>query len=455
MGDYETTRQRHLGYLGSILPGHVGRLRWSAEMIAQERQERLRALLRVAQERSPWHAARLRGIDPDTFREDDLSRLPPMNKSDLMASWDAIVTDRRVTLDQADAHLSNLTSDAYLHDDLHVAASGGSSGHRGVFVYGWQEWATAYVGLPRVLLWDRAVSPELAGLPNSIGLVAAQNASHMTSSLAQTFASPEIQVACFPVTRPMSEIVAGLNAQQPTMVMGYASALALLAVEARAGRLLIAPRRVQSTGEPLLPHVRRSVEEALGAPVANVWGISEAGPMGVGCWRSPGMHLCDDLVIVEPVDQAGNPVPVGTRSDAVYVTVLTNSTLPLIRYHITDQMTFLAEPCPCGSAHRRIADVEGRLDDIFTYAGGVTVHPHLFRSALLKEAALVEYQVRQTPRGAEILVIGSLRDRTSAARTLESELSRVGVPDPTISFHPVDSFDRQPTGKVRRFLPLA
>jgi phenylacetate-CoA ligase len=305
------------------------------------------------------------------------------------------------------------------------------------------------------LLWDRAVSPELAGLPSSVGLVAAQNASHMTSSMAQTFAHPEMQVACFPVTRSMSEIVAGLNAFQPTVLAGYASALALLAVEARAGRLQIAPRRVQSTSEPLLPQVRLSVEEAFGAPVANVWGISEAGAMGVGCWRSPGMHLCDDLVIVEPVDQAGNPVPVGTRSDAIYITVLTNSTLPLIRYHITDQMTFLAEPCPCGSAHQRIADVEGRLDDIFTYAGGITVHPHLFRSALLKETSLVEYQVRQTPRGAEILVIGSLRDRTSAARTLESELSRVGLPHPTISFHPVDSFDRQASGKVRRFLPLA
>ena len=322
-------------------------------------------------------------------------------------------------------------------------------------MFGWQEWATAYVGMPRALLWDRAVSPELAGLPISIGVVAAQNASHMTSSMAQTFANPEMQLVCFPVTLPVSEIVAGLNAQQPTAMLGYPSALALLAVEARAGRLRIAPRRLTSTSEPLLPHVRRSVEEAFGAPVANVWGLSEAGPMGVGCWRSPGMHLCDDLVIVEPVDQAGNPVPVGTRSDAIYITVLTNTTLPLIRYHITDQMTFLAEPCPCGSAHRRIADVEGRLDDVFTYAGGVTVHPHLFRSALLKETSLVEYQVRQTPRGAEILVIGSLRDRASAARTLESELSRLGVPDPSISFHPVDHFDRQATGKVRRFLPLA
>lgn len=225
MGDYEATRQRHLGHLGSILPGHIGRLAWSPEMIARERQERLRELLRVAQARSPWHAARLRGIDPETLRVEDLSRLPPMTKLDLMANWDAIVTDPRVTLQQADAHVSGLTSDAYLLDDLHVAASGGSSGTRGVFVFGWQEWATAYVSLPRVLLWDRAVSPELAGLPPSIGVVAAQNASHMTSSMAQTFANPQMQLASFPVTLPVGEIVAGLNAFRPTVLAGYPSAL--------------------------------------------------------------------------------------------------------------------------------------------------------------------------------------------------------------------------------------
>jgi phenylacetate-coenzyme A ligase PaaK-like adenylate-forming protein len=31
--------------------------------------------------------------------------------------------------------------------------------------------------------------------------------------------------------------------------------------------------------------------------------------------------------------------------------------------------------CPCGSAHRLIADVQGRLDDSFRYSGDVVVHP--------------------------------------------------------------------------------
>src|SRR6266508_4768886 len=92
-------------------------------------------------------------------------------------------------------------------------------------------------------------------------------------------------------------------------LLGYPSALALLAVEARDGRLRIAPKRVLSTSEPLLPEVRRSVEEAFAAPVANVYGTSEAGPIGVGCWRGPGLHLCDDLAIVEYQVRQTRPVP--------------------------------------------------------------------------------------------------------------------------------------------------
>jgi phenylacetate-CoA ligase len=178
-----------------------------------------------------------------------------------------------------------------------------------------------------------------------------------------------VDVARFPVTQPIGQIAAGLNAYQPTALMGYPSMLALLAVEARAGRLRILPRRVITTSEPLLPEVRRALTGAFCAPVANMYGTSEAGPIGVGCFRGPGIHLCDDLVIVEPVDLAGRPVPPGVRSDKIYVTAISNPTLPLIRFELTDQVTFLDRPCPCGSAHQLIADVQGRLDDVFVYPG--------------------------------------------------------------------------------------
>jgi len=62
-----------------------------------------------------------------------------MTKDDLMANWDRVVTDRRLTLDLVEGHLAALESDAYLFDQVHAVASGGSTGRRGIFVYGWRE----------------------------------------------------------------------------------------------------------------------------------------------------------------------------------------------------------------------------------------------------------------------------------------------------------------------------
>jgi len=455
MAEYESLRQRHLADLAALLPEHTQRLHWAAERLGRERRDRLRDLLRVAGSSSPWHRDRLAGVDPDGFEETDLASLPPMTKDDLMANWDAVVTDRRLTLDLVEGHLAGLEADAYLFGEFHAVASGGSSGRRGIFVFGWRAWATAYAGFMRPALLDRAVTPELAAVPMRVAMIGARNATHMTSAIPQTFANPAVDIALFPVTQPIGQIVAGLNAYQPLALMGYPSMLALLAAEARAGRLRILPRRVTTTSEPLLPEVRQALTEAFRAPVANMYGTSEAGPVGVGCFRGPGIHLCDDLVIVEPVDLDGRPVPPEVRSDKVYVTALTNPTLPLIRFELTDQVTLLDQPCACGSAHQLIADVQGRLEDVFTYPGGQVVHPHVFASLLRSDPRIVEYQVRQTPAGAEVLVVGAPADPAALGRALAGALARLGLPAPAVEVALVDALERQDTGKVRQFRPLA
>jgi phenylacetate-CoA ligase len=454
MAEYQALRQRHVADLATLMPEHVQRLRWPADRLRQERRDRLRDLLRVAKQSSPWHRERLAGVDPDAVEEADLAGLPPMTKDDLMANWDRVVTDRRLTLDLVEGHLAGLDGDAYLFDELHAVASGGSTGRRGIFAFGWRAWAVAYAGFMRTSVADLAATPELAGLPVKMAMVGARTATHMTSAMPQTFANPRVDVAGFPVTQPVGQIVAGLNAYQPLALMGYPSMLALLAVEARAGRLRIRPRRITTTSEPLLPEVRGALTETFGAPVSNMYGTSEAGPVGVGCFHGPGVHLCDDLVIVEPVDLDGRPVPPGVRSDKLYLTALANPTLPLIRFELTDQVRFLDIPCACGSAHQLVADVEGRLDDVFTYPGGLVVHPLVFGSVLRRDRGIVEYQVRQTWDGAEILVVGALADPAAVGRAIAAELASLGLADASVEVRAVDQLERQATGKVRLFLPL-
>ena len=454
MSEYETLRRRHVDRALALAPQLLAQLDWPADRLAERRTRMLRALLRTAAERSPWYRKRLSGIDVDRLDEAAVTELPVLTKAELMEHFDDIVTDRRVTLAGLDRHLAAVEADGYLFGRYSALTSGGSSGQRGVFVYDWDAWAVFWLTCVRTVLRVRNADPDLAGRPAVLASVTAAHVSHATAAMARTFSNPRMTAVRLPVTLPAEEIVAGLNEVQPDYLLVYPSVLHALAHEAAAGRLRIAPRRVMAGAEPLLPEIRTAAEQAWGTKVINVYGTSEGGGTAVGCAHG-GTHVSEDQLILEPVDLAGRPVPAGERSAKIYLTNLYNPVLPLIRYEITDEITVLPGPCPCGSAHRRIADVQGRLDDVFTY-GTKSVHPHVFRAALSREPDVIEYQVRQTPAGAAIAVrcgapasLDALRDHVTAA------LARAGLDRPEVTIEVVHRFER-PGGpaKLRRFFPL-
>jgi phenylacetate-CoA ligase len=453
MHDYEALRQRHMGDAMALAPQLIERLEWSTDRLAEHRRASLRAIVAHAVAYSPWHSERLAGVDPTRLDEESLRELPPMTKHDLMDNFDRIVTDPRVTLEGVNAHLETVEENGYLLDRYTAITSGGSSGERGVFVYDWEGWSIFWLSCFRHLLHAVRSEPELASGPLKVAWVAAGHFAHATAALGRTFAGPNLTTFRFPVTLPVEEIVAGLNEAQPDALNAYPSALHLLAFEALAGRLRISPRRVQSAAEPLLPEIRVAAEAAWRVRVGNLYGLSEGGGAAVPCAHQRS-HLSEDLMIVEPLDEAGRAVAPGTHAAKIYLTNLYNRALPLIRYEITDEVTILAEPCPCGLAHRCIADIQGRLDDVFTYAGR-RVHPHVFRSVLAKHAGVIEYQVRQTDDGARISLrcaapvdLQAIRLQTTRA------LASLGLTRPAVEVEAVECLPRHPgTAKLTRFIP--
>src|SRR5512139_135372 len=203
-GAYEQTRQRHQAYFMGLLPEYLTRLQWSRDQIEAEQTRALRELVRHAAERSAWHRQRLRHLDIARLTPAALGEIAPMTKDDLMEHWDSIVTDPRCTLAAAEAHLGALVADAYFLDDLHVIASGGSSGKRGVFVYDWHGWAVSALGLSRGLV---SIMLQAGPAPGPFATVSAYVASHATSALAQTFSDARRATVRAPVTLPLSEIV--------------------------------------------------------------------------------------------------------------------------------------------------------------------------------------------------------------------------------------------------------
>lgn len=432
----------------------VRRLRWSADRLAAERERRLRELLAWSVRHSPFHAARLCGVDPNRFAEADLASLPIMTKTDLMDHFDHVVTDPALTFDVVNEHIAGLDEDAYLLEQYRAVATSGTTGARGLFVYGWEEWTSFVLMATR---WQGRNGNSLP-IDAPIASLFASNATHVSGALHAFLrdlsgnGSPPLMHLSSALALP--EIVAALNAAPPLVLQGYPSSVHLLALEAQAGRLEISPQRVVTCGEQCTEDVKAAVAAAWGIEIYDYWGCSE-GAYALPCAASAGMHLPDDLVIIEPVDEDGNAVPEGQRAAKILLTNLYNRTQPLIRYELNDAMTITTDVCSCGSAHRRITELTGRSDGFFVYPGGTVVQLLGIETVLLSDPHVVGLQVSQTPRGAAISVVTRGACEIEAIRRRLHELMATsGIADPLVTIHEVDALERLASGKVRKFQPL-
>jgi phenylacetate-coenzyme A ligase PaaK-like adenylate-forming protein len=162
--------------------------------------------------------------------------------------------------------------------------------------------------------------------------------------------------------------------------------------------------------------------------------------------------LCEDEVVLERVDGDGRPVAPEEPAARTLATGLSSRSFPFIRYDLGDEVTLLPGRCRCGSAFVRLAEVAGRRDDDFSYPS-CTVPATVFRHILGTDPRISEYQVRQTPAGAEILAVGTPHVG-SIASSLATALRRQGLPDPQVEVRVVERLERHTaTGKLRRFVP--
>ena len=450
---YERLRAAHLCTVQAALEDHIARLEWPRERIERYRDQRLRAFLAYARERSPFYAARLRDLDPSTATTADLAMLPVLTKRDVMDEWDAIVTVPGLDRETAERALAGQTWYSYTPAGQQVFSSGGSSGVRGVYVWDWDLYVTLACLAWRTQAREERLSRPLLRERPRLAVLEAGKPPHAGTPLFDIPTVPGMDTAVIPAGAPFGEILAAVAAARPTHLVGFPSVVGRLARAALAGELEISPVRVSTNSEPLTYEDRQVIRDAWNVPIHNLWGSTEIGVQAVGCARAEGLHVCEDEVVLERVDEAGTPVAPDEPAARVLATGLANLTFPFIRYDLGDEVTYLSGQCPCGSRFVRLANVAGRRDDDFYYPG-CTVPAGVFRHVLGVDPRLSEYQVRQTANGAEILAVGS-PDTAGLAASLTAALRSLGLPDPQVQIRAVDRIQRNAaTGKLRRFIAL-
>ncbi|HEX4587078.1 MAG TPA: phenylacetate--CoA ligase family protein [Mycobacterium sp.] len=448
---YERVRAAHLHAVQAAIEDHIARLDWQRERIDRYRDQRLRMLLGYARERSPFHARRLADLDIARATVADLAALPIMTKAEAQDRWDDIVTDRALSRERAEHVLAQQEWYSYTQDDYQVFSSGGSSGVRGVYVWDWQFFVSA-----GCLAWRtqaRAERRDPPPGPTRLAVLEAGMPPHASTPLFDVPSAAGMQTVVIAAGAPFDEVLAAVAAAGPTHLVGYPSVIGRLARAAMAGELDCRPVRVSTNSEPLLDEDRRAIAEAWQVPVHNLWGSTEIGVQAVGCGVGAGLHICEDEVVLERVDEDGAPVGPDEPAARTLATGLANRTFPFIRYDLGDEVTLLPGPCECGSAFARVADIGGRRDDEFRY-GSITVPSITFNHVLGTDPRVSEFQVTQTATGVDILTVGR-PDVDALTASMAAALRGCGLPNPRVNIRLVDSIPRnQASGKLKRFIAL-
>jgi phenylacetate-coenzyme A ligase PaaK-like adenylate-forming protein len=227
----------------------------------------------------------------------------------------------------------------------------------------------------------------------------------------------------------------------------------ILADEQFAGHLHIVPEAVITSSEVLTDESRRHVEEAWGKVLFNHYGATETGGVAAECDHHHGMHLYDDFVIVEVVDEHNRPVPRGVFGDKLLITVLFKRVQPLIRYELSDSVRLAITPCESDLPFDFIDAVQGRTEELlhfFTPTGAeTTVHPNLFHQ-IMDTIAVSGWQIIQEPHQLTILLSG-LRDGfvdETLEQTVQQALGKQGIVVPPIHVQRVAEIPKESSGKT-------
>lgn len=112
-------------------------------------------------------------------------------------------------------------------------------------------------------------------------------------------------------------------------------------------------RKALISADACPPGITAPLEDLLGSRLFPHYGSRECGLGGaVTCPAFQGMHLRENHILAEIVDETGSPVPDGQWGELV-ITTIDLEAMPLIRYRTGDRTRFLP-PCPCGGVTRRI-----------------------------------------------------------------------------------------------------
>lgn len=372
---------------------------WTRQQFDEYQKNELHGLRDFVYANSPFYKEFHKGLYDAPLQE-----LPVLTKALMMEHFDSLVTDKNIHLRDIKGYMADPKRAELFLGRFTINATSGTSGRPSVVVFSTDEWATvmasAFTYTPIKLTLTRR---------SKLAQVASTTTFHMSAMGGSTLRSLLMPGLILAASEPLPSVVDKLNNWMPAVLVVYASIGRILADEEIAGHLHITPRAVLCGSEPLTEETRRRMVQAWGNIIFNNYAATECAGIAIECKQHRGMHVVEDLIIIENVDRNNKPVPGGAYGDKLLVTPLFKRAQPIIRYEIEDSVRFSKKACPCGRPTKLIDSIQGRMQDVLSFpakaGGSVSIHPLAFHS-IIDMLPVSGWQVVQEVDGLHILLSG-------------------------------------------------
>ena len=243
-----------------------------------------------------------------------------------------------------------------------------------------------------------------------------------------------------------------LRRERPDYLLTYPSNAAELArLSLARGERLSGLREVRTLGEMLADDAREACRAAWGVPLVDMYSANEVGYVALQCPQHQHYHVQSESVLVEVIDERGQPVAPGGMGRLV-VTDLQNFGTPLVRYEIGDYAE-AGGPCRCGRGLPVLSRIAGRVRNLLVTADGKRYWPLLGSRKFIEVAPVLQHQVvqKQVDRLEVRLVTAQPIDASQEARLREMILAAMPA-GMQLEFVYLESIPRGRGGKFEDFV---
>jgi phenylacetate-CoA ligase len=333
--------------------------RWSADEARAYQVRQLRALCRLAYQRTRFYRRVFdeAGFDPDALREpEDLHVLPLIDKQTVLEHGEEMCAVPQ-TCAGVDYVATGGTSGTPLHFFIGADRSATEYAH---LVTSWERCGYR-LGVPLAVFRGRVVEDDGSGLRHEYDPLLRY---HHYSNFHMT-------------DENMERYLRHVATIGPCFLHVYPSSVAALArYVKRSGKAAPANvRGILAESENVYPDQRALAEEVFGCRYFSCYGHSEKLVLAAECEHSTDYHVWPSYGRTELVGEDGEAVTSPGQRGEIVGTGFINRVMPFIRYRTGDQATLMGERCEaCGREQIVIRDIRGhRTQEMLVASDGAEI----------------------------------------------------------------------------------